>query len=108
MPHPSLANDRIQFRSTSTGIWFGTRGSEVQILSSPPIASHSRVESLVNPLLHSLHYMSLAPAPKLELTVELAAIRCGIGDGRGAILGRSVCRYDDLNRIATRYMACHD
>jgi hypothetical protein len=34
--HQSVTNNRIQQISISLGIWFGTRGSEVQILSPRP------------------------------------------------------------------------
>jgi hypothetical protein len=37
--HESVGNNRILRVSISSGIWFGTRGSEVQILSPRPILS---------------------------------------------------------------------
>jgi len=41
----SLGNNRILRVSISIGIWFGTRGSEVQILSPRP--THSKSETYV-------------------------------------------------------------
>ena len=45
--HQSLRNNKFQQDSISAGIWFGTRGSEVQILSPRPLFSMSVPETWV-------------------------------------------------------------
>ncbi len=47
VPRQSLRNNRFQQISIGLGIWFGTRGSEVQILSPRPFFSSTYVRLLV-------------------------------------------------------------
>jgi hypothetical protein len=42
----SLRNNRNRWISTKVGIWFGTRGADVQILSPRPISSGNRDHAL--------------------------------------------------------------
>ena len=46
--YQSLGNNKFQQVSISVGIWFGTRGSEVQILSPRPLfsAAYSHLEKI--------------------------------------------------------------
>src|SRR6266849_6897249 len=44
--HQSVTNSKFQHISTSIGIWFGTRGSEVQILSPRPLSNAHDLKAL--------------------------------------------------------------
>jgi hypothetical protein len=46
LQHQSLGNNKILQVSIGNGIWFGTRGSEVQILSPRPIFSYIYVSKI--------------------------------------------------------------